>query len=143
MKWNVVMLALVLAIGIAVGLVGCQGAKAPQEPLTIKELHKTDIKGTGKELTVFTVEVAPGAAIPKHYHPGYEFAYVLEGSGFLEWEQGKPKLATKPGVYVNDYSSPEKAEYTHWGANTSKKDPQKWLLVLVTDKGQPPLIPVK
>ena len=145
-KRTVAILALFLAIGIAVGMVGCQGEQAKKEPLTLTELYKTELKGTGgKELTAFLVEVAPGAAIPKHYHPGYEFAYVLEGAGSIEWEQGKPKFDVKPGASINDYSDPPPAKpgFVHWGTNSSKTKPQKWLVVLVAEKGQQLLIPVK
>ena len=145
MKQTVVMLAVVLAVGIAAGMVGCQGSKARQEavkePVTLTVLFKTDLPG-GKEETVFLAEVAPGASTPRHYHPGQEFAYVLEGSGILE-EEGKPPVTVKPGLSINNFSSPEKAAYVHWATNTSKKDPQKWLVVLVTEKGYPLLIPVK
>ena len=146
MKQTVVMLALVLAIGIAAGMIGCQGSKAKpeaaKEPFTLTELFKTDLPG-GLEETVFLVEVPPGGGIPKHYHPGQEYAYLLEGSGVLEAE-GKPPVTLKAGLSINDFSPspPAKPAYVHWVTNTSKKDPQRWLVVLVTEKGQPLLIPV-
>ena len=145
MKQTVVMLALVLAIGIAAGMMGCQAAKAKQEPVKLTELLKTDLaklKIDVNAASIFTVELAPGAATPKHYHPGHEFVYVLEGSGTVETE-GKPSVTVKPGMNFYLYSSPEKAEYVHWATNTSKKDPLTFLVVLVTEKGQPLLIPVK
>lgn len=146
MTRTVVMVALALAIGIAVGVIGCQESKtqqAPVEPVKLTVLFKTDIPGMeGKEETIFLAEIAPGASTPKHYHPGQEFAYVLEGSGVL-YEEGKPPVTVKPGLSINKYSSPEKAAYAHWATNTSKKDTQKWLVVLVTEKGHPLLIPVK
>jgi quercetin dioxygenase-like cupin family protein len=32
------------------------------------------------EVIVSTVEVPPNTELPKHYHPGQEFVYILEGS---------------------------------------------------------------
>jgi hypothetical protein len=58
-------------------------------------------------------------------------------------EKGKRPVAVKPGLSVSRYSPPEKAAYVHWATNTSKKDVQKWMVVLVTEKGQPFLIPAK
>ncbi len=37
---------------------------------------------------MYTVELAPGVLTPRHWHPGHYFAYVLEGSGYME-EEGK------------------------------------------------------
>lgn len=147
MKRALSRLLLVLAIGIAVGLVGCQaGAKTEQEPVKLAVLSKTaDLPGmAGKESTTFTVEVAPGKATPKHYHPGHEWVYVVEGSGVLETD-GKPSMNVKAGMDMYLYSDPPPAKpaYVHWATNTSKKDPLKFLVVVVLDKGQPLLIPVK
>ena len=42
------------------------------------------------------VDFAPGAAFPKHSHPGEEIVDVLEGS--LEYElEGKPPVTLKAG----------------------------------------------
>ena len=112
MKRTVVMVALALAIGIAVGMLGWQDAEAQQalaEPVKMTVLFKTDVPGMeGKEAIMFLAEVAPGASTSKHYHPGQEFAYVLEGSGVL-YEKGKPPVTVKPGLSINNFSSPEKA----------------------------------
>ena len=91
---------------------------------------------------MYIATIAPGAATPKHYHPGHEFVYVLEGSGILE-EEGKPPLTLKPGVFFYLRSSSEKAEYVHAAKNTSTTDPLKILVVLITEKGQPLAVPVK
>ena len=42
------------------------------------------------------VDFDPGAAFPRHTHPGEEIIYVLEGS--LEYEiEGKPPVTLKAG----------------------------------------------
>ena len=42
------------------------------------------------------MDFAPGAASPKHSHPGEEIAYVLEGT--LEYQvDGKPPVTLKAG----------------------------------------------
>ena len=81
MKRTAVMLAVTLAVGIALATFGSRSLNAQQEPLKRTMLLRTDLKGLeGKEGLVLLVELAPGAAAGKHYHPGNEVNYVLEGS---------------------------------------------------------------
>jgi quercetin dioxygenase-like cupin family protein len=40
------------------------------------------------EVVVSITTVAPHTTLPKHWHPGEEFAYVLEGTLIL-WQEGK------------------------------------------------------
>src|SRR5262249_3375334 len=42
--------------------------------------------------TVFVADLAPGAVGSKHYHPGPEFFYVLEGTLAHEPEGGSPHM---------------------------------------------------
>ena len=50
----------------------------------------TDVLDSADGLEVVTsyVELPGGTQLPKHTHPGEEFAYVVEGSVYL-WEKGK------------------------------------------------------
>jgi len=50
----------------------------------------TDVLESAEGLEVVTsyVEIPAGTQLPKHFHPGEEFAYVVEGSVYL-WEEGK------------------------------------------------------
>jgi len=147
----------VLAIAIAAGTVGAQRAvaqqaQAAQQPQAdlpkdmtgdtkVIVLSKSDLPG-GKEATTFMTEIPPGSSTPRHYHPGQELAYVLEGTGVMH-EIGKPSMPIKPGFTVTAYSPPDRAAYVHWASNTSKTDIQRWLITVVTPKGYPIIIPVK
>lgn len=51
----------------------------------------------GREWKVVTVELAPGKADERHFHPGAELVYVLEGAGYLEAD-GRPAVALNPGA---------------------------------------------
>jgi quercetin dioxygenase-like cupin family protein len=51
----------------------------------------------GREWKVITVELAPGTADARHFNPGVELVYVLEGAGYLEAD-GMPKVALNPGA---------------------------------------------
>ena len=95
-----------------------------------------------KEVTVFVFELKPGGRTGKHYHPGQEFIYVLEGEGRIE-EAGKPPVDLKPGVGVYFRSDPAKPTYVHEGINLSQTNSLKLVTTLITEKGQPLAIPVK
>ena len=48
------------------------------------------------EVVVSKVTVPPNMSLPKHWHPGEEFAYILEGSLTL-WQEGKEEEVYKKG----------------------------------------------
>ncbi len=136
-SWSV---ALALSILIAVSMAGQVLA---QEGVTRTVILKKPLDADPtKEVTIFVAEFKPGARTGKHYHPGQEFIYVLEGEGRIE-EQGKPPVDLKPGVGVYFQSDPAKPTYVHDGINLSKTKPLKLVTTLITEKGQPLAIPVK
>jgi quercetin dioxygenase-like cupin family protein len=132
------MLGLTLATGIAVGIIGDQLLGAQHEAVKRQVLLTTDLAGIdGKEGIMVLAEIAPGATTGKHYHPGHEFAYVLEGSLTLE-VPGKPPVTFKVGDSV--YQPPRQV---HEGKNASMTDPVKILALYLSEKGQPLTSPVK
>jgi quercetin dioxygenase-like cupin family protein len=50
----------------------------------------------GVEVVVSHVVVPPNTELPKHWHPGEEFAYVIDGS-FILWQDGKTEIHFKKG----------------------------------------------
>jgi quercetin dioxygenase-like cupin family protein len=50
----------------------------------------------GLEAIVADVVIPPNAAVPRHYHPGEEFLYIIEGSA-IHVEEGKPDLVLNAG----------------------------------------------
>ena len=50
----------------------------------------------GTEGIVSRVEIPPNTTLPKHWHPGEEFAYVLQGS-VIVWQKDKPDTYLKKG----------------------------------------------
>jgi quercetin dioxygenase-like cupin family protein len=136
MKRTIVMLALMLAVGFVMGVITERLLIAQGGPnRTI--LLKTDMEGLpGKEANMTVVEFAPGVRTGKHYHPGYEFGYVLEGHGVIE-KEGKPAVELKPGVPFYNFRSD-----VHEGRNLSQTEPMKLLVIYITDKGNPITVPV-
>jgi len=139
---RVLTVMLVLGAGLALSLVGQRSANA-QEGLTRTVLMKKDLEADPKkEVTVFVGEFKPGAKSGKHYHPGQEFIYVLEGQGVME-EVGKPPVDMKPGVLLYFQSDPANPTYVHEATNLSKTAGMKLLVTLITEKGQPLAYPLK
>lgn len=136
MKRMALMLVLTFAVGIAIGMTGNQVLNAQyaqqQAPLKRTDLLKADLVGMeGKELIVQLVEFAPRGASGKHYHPGHEANYVLEGSQIAEME-GHPPMNRKAGD-VN-YTP---AKVVHEGKNASATAPLKLVVFRIHEKGQP------
>jgi quercetin dioxygenase-like cupin family protein len=136
-RW-IVLLTLGAAIAVSIA-----GQPLAQEGVTRTVILKKPLEADPtKEVTVFVAEFKPGARTGKHYHPGQEFIYVLEGEGRIE-EEGKPPVDLKPGAGVYFQSDPAKPTYVHEGINLSKTKPLKLVTTLITEKGQPLAIPVK
>jgi len=137
MKLNLLVLTGAVSVGIALGAIGHAFHGSAQTPVAVAELVKRDLASGGKEGSIFLIELAPGAAVGRHYHPGDAFAYILEGSMVLELE-GKPPVTLKPGD-----SGHVLPRQVHDDKNGSTSKAVKFLVFHVTDKGQPLAIPVR
>ena len=92
----------------------------------------------GKEVTMLTVEYAPGGADPVHRHNASAFVYVLEGSIVMQMK-GEKEVTLGPGETF--YEAPDGVHLV--GRNASKTAPAKFIVFLVKEKGAPALVPVK
>ena len=135
MKRTALTLALTFAVGIVVGVVGNHVLNAQQQPVKRTVLQKVDLGD--KEGIMYLAELAPGATTGKHYHPGYDFYYAIEGSWILEIE-GKPSVTAKPGDVGH-----QPPKQVHNVINASQTAPVKLLGFLLAEKGQPFSTPVK
>ncbi len=70
----------------------CPLAALCQGP-TVEDLLKAELEGVaGTEVIVSRVKIPPHTSLPKHWHPGEEFAYILEGNVTL-WQEGEEDIA--------------------------------------------------
>ena len=138
MKRKLVILTLTLALGIALGMFGSHVLYAQQEPVKRTVLLKGDLKGIeGKEAVLFLAELAPGAVGGKHYHPGTELFYALEGA-FTDEPEGKQPVTLQAGqAGINPNGK------VHTIRNASMTEPARILGCLIADKGQPLAVPVQ
>jgi len=89
----------------------------------------------GTEVIVSRVSIPPHSQLPKHWHPGEEFAYVLEGSVTL-WQKGKEDIVGKAGDVVKvPLKQVHTAITTDEGATI--------LVFRVHEEGQPERFPVE
>ncbi len=88
----------------------CSGKSEQAEPQKKKDILAGTIQGLkidnimtsqlelveGTEVVVSHVEIPANTTLPKHWHPGEEFVYVLEGSEVL-WQKDKSDTHLKKG----------------------------------------------
>jgi len=86
-----IVVALTTAIGVAM-----HATPAQQSGIKRTALQRHDLDAPGREVVQVRVDFAPGVAFGKHWHPGEEIVYVLEGS--LEYQvEGRPPTTLKAG----------------------------------------------
>jgi quercetin dioxygenase-like cupin family protein len=135
---NTRVLVLVLSLAgaawlLAMSLAGGSTAQnATVTPLLSKDLSYV----RGKELSMITVQYAPGGSDPVHTHHAQALVYVLEGSIEMQVRGGEPVTLT-PGETF--YEGPDDIHVV--GRNASLTAPAKFLVFLVKDKGGPILVP--
>jgi quercetin dioxygenase-like cupin family protein len=104
----------------------------------VTDLMTKDLaKVPGKEVTMITVDYAPGAGDPVHRHNASAFVYVLEGSIEMQMKGGE-KVTLHPGDTF--YEDPDGIHLV--GKNASDTKPAKFLVLLVKEKGAPIFVPV-
>ena len=130
------MMATSIAVALLAGIWGI-GSSSAQAPAGFKrtELQRHDLAAPGREVVVARGEFQPGAATPKHTHPGDEISYVLEGEIVVEVD-GKPAMTLKAGdsffIAAGD---------VHMAKQAGKKQAVV-LSTYVVEKGKPLATPV-
>lgn len=113
-----------------------QIASAPPVGSTRTELQRYDLSIAGREVVQAIVSLAPGAAAPRHSHPGEEIIYVLKGTWVYQLD-GQPEKTLKAGdvLYV-PYGVVHAAKNT--GTETGSE-----LATYIVEKGRPLVVPAK
>jgi quercetin dioxygenase-like cupin family protein len=121
--------AATFVIGVAVGLLVMPALSQQVRTLKTTRLVTTDLAGfcDGKEVVVDYSEVAPGASA-KHYHPGYSFGYVIEGSQTSS-QEGRPPIVVRKGELLLE--EPTQANISENSA------PAKVVTFRILEKGKP------
>jgi quercetin dioxygenase-like cupin family protein len=128
-----------LGIATAGIIAACAGAVALAQAQGIRRtvLQRSDVTGPEqKECVLATAEIEAGAAVGKHYHPGFEVAYVAQGELDLMVD-GEPVRHLKAG------DSYHVAVRKPHDARNPGSTPTKVVVSYVVEKGQPLATPVK
>jgi quercetin dioxygenase-like cupin family protein len=122
----------ILAVGVAAAAIGAQALMAQPVPVTRTILQQKDLEGTeGREVMMYRADFVPGGALGRHFHPGPELLYILEGALILETD-GHPPVTLKAGD-----SAHLPFKHIHKARNASNTEQVKVLVFLVGEKGQP------
>ncbi len=103
-----------------------------QQPpgITRIDLQQHDLSAPGREVVQNRVEIGPQAPLFKHFHPGEEIIYVLEGE--LEYQiEGQPSRTVKAGEALM-----VPAEAVHAVRNAGSGNAAE-LATYVVEKGKP------
>ena len=137
MKHTAVIVVTALAAGAALGAMGSRMVAAQQGSESRTVLLTKDLVGIeGHEVRMWRTDIGPGIAGAKHYHPGTECVFVLEGA--LNLEEGRASVQLKAG---DAHCIPPKTVLVP--RNASSTAPYKSLVVMIAPKGQPLAVPVK
>ena len=123
----------------ACSALACATASLAFEGVRVTDLMTKPLVGVpGKEVTMITVDYAPGAADPVHRHDASAFVYVLEGAVEMQMAGGE-KVTLGPGQTF--YEDPNGVHLV--GRNASETEPAKFVVVLVKNEAAPILVPVE
>ena len=127
-----------LLLNAAIGVILFLSPALRAEEAKVTDLMtKALANAPGKEVTMITVDYAPGGADPVHRHNASAFVYVLEGSIEMQMKGGE-KVTLHPGDTF--YEDPDGIHLV--GKNASDTKPAKFLVLLVKEKGAPIFVPV-
>ena len=120
----------VAALIVGGGLAALHVTPAQQAGIKRIDLQRHELSSPGREVVQVRVDFAPGAAFGRHWHPGEEIIYVLEGS--LEYQiEDKPPVTLVAG---NVLFIPARA--IHTAKNVDRKKGAE-LATYIVEKGKP------
>jgi quercetin dioxygenase-like cupin family protein len=121
---------------VIVGALALHVALAQQPGIKRTDLQRHDLSVPGREVVQTRVEFAPGVGFGKHWHPGEEIVYVLDGS--LEYQvEGKPPVTLKAGDVL---FIPARAIHAAKNVGTVAGTE---LATYIVQKGKPLVVPVQ
>ena len=79
-----------MLLALTGGAVTTPASSAQQAGIRRTDLQRHDLSTAGREVVQVRVDLDPGVAFGRHWHPGEEIIYVLEGSWQYEVEGKRP-----------------------------------------------------
>ena len=125
---------LIAGLGIAIALVAGGRSTSPGDGFS--ELHRSDIAGTDDlEVVMGLLERTEESMSEKHYHPGGEFGFILDGTVTVSSE-GEPEATLRAGDSF--YQPPGE-----WHVVGTTTEGARTVVFRVLKKGQPVVVPVE
>ena len=106
---TILAVVLILASGLTLTVARAQQEKEMPE-IKRTDLQRHDLSAPGLETIQTRVDFAPGAAFPKHMHPGEEIIYVIEGAIEYQIEGNAPVIVNAGGVLFIPNGAPHTAK---------------------------------
>lgn len=122
----------ILGLLITAVSIGTLVSQNPGVQRTVVE--RADVSAPGREAVIARVEIAPGANVGRHTHPGEEISYVIEGEIEILTE-GQPSRKIKAG---EGFVIPNGAKHD---ARNSGAGVLKLAIVYLIEKGKPVATP--
>jgi quercetin dioxygenase-like cupin family protein len=98
-------------------------------------LYEAPLLGTEARIyRLYTIDLGPSGATPRHMHPGDEIAQVIEGSVTLEME-GEPARTFQAGQTFHP-----RPMTPHVARNASASAPARLIVSSITEAGKPSTI---
>ena len=98
-------------------------------------LYEAPLLGTEARIyRLYTIDLGPSGATPRHMHPGDEIAQVIEGSVTLEME-GEPARTFQAGQTFHP-----RPMTPHIARNASATAPARLIVSSITEAGKPSTI---
>ena len=111
-------------------------AHAQQGGVKRTDLQRHDLSAPGREVIQVRVELAPGVRFGKHWHPGEEIIYMIEGS--LQYQ-----IEDKPPVTLNAGDVLFVPARTIHAARNVGTVPGAELATYIVERGKPLLVMIK
>ncbi|MBC4016000.1 cupin domain-containing protein [Siccirubricoccus deserti] len=113
------------------------GIPAPTASFKAVVLLETPLQGTEHRIyRLYTIDLGPGGATPRHMHPGDEIALVTEGAVTLEMQGEEPRTFQAGQTFHPRPMTP------HVARNASSTAPAKLTVSSITEAGKPSTIMV-
>jgi len=130
MKRLYFLLAIALAVGAVLGVLGSRGLSAQEGLKSGTILQRTDLASAkGMEAILVLREVPPGKESGKHTQSGNEIVYILDGSVVLEVQGKSPKTVKAGEAFTTGPGQ------VHNVKNASSSAPVKALAFYIAKKG--------
>ncbi|HJZ95835.1 MAG TPA: cupin domain-containing protein [Candidatus Binataceae bacterium] len=133
MRWQITTNALAALVLVALGL-STVVAQAPPGASAgvVHELMRQPLADQrGTDVVVITVDYPPGGVTPPHEHPGYTYAYVLEGTVVSQLDD-QPQQTFSAGQMWSELPH----QHHMVSRNGSATAPAKLLVFFITPHGE-------